>query len=96
MKALVGAFNKEKALVGAFSVIVKTECETDGDGSYAALLYSGVHTWILRVFGLNRSQQTESIIHVLHEIHLLGIYQQKIPFSHHMSLIVDQPQLRAI
>ena len=24
------------ALVGAFSVIVKTECETDGDGSYAA------------------------------------------------------------
>ena len=24
------AFNQEKALVGAFSVIVKTECETDG------------------------------------------------------------------
>ena len=33
MKALVGAFNQEKALVGAFSVIVKTEnhnCGTDG------------------------------------------------------------------
>ena len=31
MKALVGAFNKEKkALVGAFSVIVKTDCATDG------------------------------------------------------------------
>ena len=30
MKALVGAFNQEKALVGAFSVIVKTSCETDG------------------------------------------------------------------
>ena len=30
MKALVGAFNQEKALVGAFSVIVKTGCETDG------------------------------------------------------------------
>ena len=29
MKALVGAFNQEKALVGAFSVIVKTDCETD-------------------------------------------------------------------
>ena len=28
MKALVGAFNQEKALVGAFSVIVKTNCET--------------------------------------------------------------------
>ena len=30
MKALVGAFNQEKALVGAFSVIVKTNCATDG------------------------------------------------------------------
>ena len=30
MKALVGAFNREKALVGAFSVIVKTGCGTDG------------------------------------------------------------------
>ena len=30
MKALVGAFNQEKALVGAFSVIVKTDYGTDG------------------------------------------------------------------
>ena len=30
MKVIVGAFNKEKALVGAFSVIVKTGCGTDG------------------------------------------------------------------
>ena len=30
MKALVGAFNQDKALVGAFSVIVKADCETDG------------------------------------------------------------------
>ena len=29
MKVLVGAFNQEKALVGAFSVIVKTGCGTD-------------------------------------------------------------------
>ena len=29
MKALVGAFNQEKALVAAFSMIVKTDCETD-------------------------------------------------------------------
>ena len=35
MKALVGPFNQEKALVGAFSVIVKTDCETDG--SFLAL-----------------------------------------------------------
>ena len=30
VKALVGAFNQEKALVGAFSVIVKADCGTDG------------------------------------------------------------------
>ena len=30
MKALVGTFNQEKALVGAFSVIVKTGCGIDG------------------------------------------------------------------
>ena len=30
VKALVGAFNQEKALEEAFSVIVKTNCETDG------------------------------------------------------------------
>ena len=29
MKVLVAAFNQEKALVGAFSVIVKTDCGTD-------------------------------------------------------------------
>ena len=30
MKALVGAFIQEKALVGAFSVIVNRGCRTDG------------------------------------------------------------------
>ena len=30
MKALVGTFNQENALVGAFSVIVRTGCGTDG------------------------------------------------------------------
>ena len=30
MKVLVGAFNLEKALLEAFSMIVKTDCETDG------------------------------------------------------------------
>ena len=37
MKALVGTFNQEKALVRAFSVIVKTGCGTDGS-LYTALL----------------------------------------------------------
>ena len=30
VKALEGAFNQEKALIGGFSVIVKTGCGTDG------------------------------------------------------------------
>ena len=30
VKVVVAAFNQEKALVGAFSVIVKTDCGTDG------------------------------------------------------------------
>ena len=30
VKAVVGTFNQEKALVGAFSVILKTDCEIDG------------------------------------------------------------------
>ena len=42
VKALVGAFNQEKALVGAFSVIVKTECETDG--SFAALILTSLRS----------------------------------------------------
>ena len=31
--AEVAAFNQEKALVGAFSMIVKTDCETDGSST---------------------------------------------------------------
>ena len=30
MKALVGVFNQEKVLVGAYSEIVKSDCEFDG------------------------------------------------------------------
>ena len=41
MKALVGAFNQEKALVGAFSVIVKTDCETDGSSAALLLITAG-------------------------------------------------------
>ena len=40
MKALVGASNHEKALVGAFSVIVKTGCGTDG--SICGTIYDNI------------------------------------------------------
>ena len=39
VKVLVGAFNQEKALVWAFSVIVKT------DGSFAALVVNKHGHW---------------------------------------------------
>ena len=35
VKALEGTFNQEKALVGAFSIIIKP---IDADGSFAALI----------------------------------------------------------
>ena len=43
MKTLVGTFNQERALVGAFSIIVKTDCEIDGS-LYTALLTTTPHT----------------------------------------------------
>ena len=46
MKAGVGAFNQEKALVGAFSVIVKTDCETDCETDGA--LHSTSHAATIR------------------------------------------------
>ena len=50
MKALVGAFKQEKALVGAFSVIVETGCGTDG-ALHSTTIYTEVETitrtWLL-------------------------------------------------
>ena len=42
MKAVVAAFNQEKALEGAFSVIVRTDCETDGS-FYSIILDAALH-----------------------------------------------------
>ena len=50
MKALVGAFNQEKALVAAFSVIVKTGCGTDGtDGDCYRVLQATDEQGLLRL-----------------------------------------------
>ena len=43
MKAIVGAFNQENALVGAFFVIVKTGCGNDGS-FYSTTEYSSANT----------------------------------------------------
>ena len=52
MKALVGAFYQEKALVGAFSVIVKTDCETDG-----ALHSTNPHPPLLQTVAITERKQ---------------------------------------
>ena len=58
LKALVGAFNQEKALalalVGAFSVIVKTHCETDG-----ALHSSNQETYKETLMGISMEASLE-------------------------------------
>ena len=47
VKAVVAASNQEKALVGAFSVIVKTDCETDGS------FYSTILKLLLPLLNVN-------------------------------------------
>ena len=49
MKAQEGTLNQEKALVGAFSVIVKTDCETDGS-SAALLLLTVVYSIVILIY----------------------------------------------
>ena len=39
MEALVGTFNQEEVLLGAFSVIVKTDYETDGSSAALAVTH---------------------------------------------------------
>ena len=46
VKALAGTFNQEKALVGAFSVIVETDCETDRS------FHSYKYNWRLYIYEL--------------------------------------------
>ena len=56
MKAVVAAFNLEKTLVGAFSVIVKTDCATDGSfySSKQDLLASGAVAVFVSQLGMVR------------------------------------------
>ena len=58
MKALVGTFKQEKALVGAFSVIVKTGCGTDGP------IYSTSPDAV--IVALARQNLTASVVVALH------------------------------
>ena len=44
---LVRAFQEEKALVGAFSVIVKTDCKTDGLSAALVTSYNTRHHLIM-------------------------------------------------
>ena len=64
MKALVGAFNQEMALVGAFSVIVKADCETYG--SSAALVIT------------RRSKQLNCLMDVVQELDMEQTYKNNL------------------
>ena len=58
MEAVVGTFNQEKDLVGAFSVIVKTDCETDGS------FYSTIPDRDGEMVLVTPSQELESLFEV--------------------------------
>ena len=45
LKALVGGFYQEKDPVGAFSVIVKTDCETNGSSVALILVLVPTRGW---------------------------------------------------
>ena len=60
MKALVGAFNQEKALVGAFSVIVKTSCGTDGSICGTSHNTRTGHMGVV-INGITQDQQKQNI-----------------------------------
>ena len=61
MKALVGAFNQQKALVGAFSLIVKTGCGTDG-----ALHSTSPWLYLMCVSSRLRAQRDKCTVHPHH------------------------------
>ena len=70
MKVLVGAFNQEKALLGAFSVIVKTGCGTDGalhstiqhSSYFHGLITAAAAHWQVKLEKTNRNLQFDETI----------------------------------
>ena len=73
VKALVGAFNQEKALVGAFSVIVKTGCRTDG----------ALHSTILDLNVLRRDKlAAEEAVNMLNGDAKCPVSKQELRNSH--------------
>ena len=75
MKAIVGAFNQEKALAGAFSVI--GDCENFAEGSFAALyeIPQTTPTLFLEVLQLKSS----SFSNCLHECTWLDYWITVLP-----------------
>ena len=66
MKALEGAFNQEKAVVGAFSVIVIT------DGSFAALFLHRLHLLsMIKACGYDGNEDKANIYIILSHLRVL-------------------------
>ena len=97
MKALVGAFNQEIALVGAFSVIVKTGCETDGPlhstSRYGCVARASEGWWrdvkisipkLLRLFVVNAAVPECDAVSTVQSIQTL--HHHNMPFFYLISL----------
>ena len=67
---LVGTFNQEKALLGAFSVIMKTDCETDGALHSTRPDHADVALCVDRVQGEHRGRIAGDSRGVKHLIYL--------------------------
>ena len=85
MKALVGAFNQKKVLVGAFSVIVKTSCGTDG-ALHSTSNYSTPAAHLLAP-GPDARLQTQ--LYRLRLLQLAAVCQQLLQ---HLRHVVDSSQ----
>ena len=68
MIAVVAAFNQEKALVGAFSLIVKTDCGTDGS-------FNSVLNVIAVVAAYKQEKALVGVFSVIVQLHRLIVYR---------------------
>ena len=82
MKVLVGAFNKEKAVVGAFTVNVKTGCETDGWSASLVCIPGHQDAWV----GAGPSCVSSPHVQAPHQPHGIGTEDRNIEPIHTITI----------
>ena len=83
MKVLVGAFNKEKAVVGAFTVNVKTGCETDGWSASLVCIPGHQDAWV----GAGPSCVSSPHVQAPHQPHGIGTEDRNIEPIHTITIL---------